>query len=97
MVQTTKDCLKKMIHGTWDKRLTRFLLASHITSSTVTGLSPAEMLMGRKLKTCLDRLHPDYVTEMQIKQDSQAPTSGKERKFHPDEPVYIRHYESACP
>ncbi|KFD51197.1 hypothetical protein M513_07961 [Trichuris suis] len=92
MVQTTKNCLKKMIHGTWDKRLARFLLASHITPSTVTALSPAEMLMGRKLKTCLDRLHPDY-----IKQDAQAPTSGKERKFHPDEPVYIRHYESACP
>ncbi|KFD51282.1 LOW QUALITY PROTEIN: hypothetical protein M514_07882 [Trichuris suis] len=70
MVQTTKDSLKKIIHGSWDKRVARFLLASHITPSTTTGLSPAELLMGRKLKTCVDHLHPDYTLERQLRQDS---------------------------
>ncbi|KFD50407.1 LOW QUALITY PROTEIN: hypothetical protein M513_08634 [Trichuris suis] len=41
-------------------------------------------------------LHHTIHCDRQIQQDAQAPTSGKERKFHPDEPVYIRHYESAC-
>ncbi|KFD62079.1 hypothetical protein M514_10643, partial [Trichuris suis] len=36
-VQMKKDRLKKVMHGNWDKRLLRFLLASHIIPSTMTG------------------------------------------------------------
>uniref|UniRef100_A0A5S6Q373 RNA-directed DNA polymerase n=1 Tax=Trichuris muris TaxID=70415 RepID=A0A5S6Q373_TRIMR len=97
MVQTTKDSLAKMLHGSWEKRLARFLLASHVTPSTTTGLSPAELLMGRKLKICLDRLHPDYAVERQLKQDAHLPTHVRDRGFYADEPVYIRNYETACP
>uniref|UniRef100_A0A5S6QSK2 Uncharacterized protein n=1 Tax=Trichuris muris TaxID=70415 RepID=A0A5S6QSK2_TRIMR len=94
MVQTTKDSLRKIIHGSWDKRLARFLLSSHVTPSTVTGVSPAELLMGRKLKTCLDYLHPDYVQDRQLRQDEQLASSKNDREFGPNEPVYIRKYDT---
>ncbi|KFD61562.1 hypothetical protein M514_08460 [Trichuris suis] len=97
MVQTTKDSLRKITHGSWGKRLTRFLLASHITPSTTTGLSLAELLMGRKLKTCLDHLHPDHAQDKQLRQDTQLIASKNERKFEPGEPVYIRTYETGPP
>uniref|UniRef100_A0A5S6QAX4 RNA-directed DNA polymerase n=1 Tax=Trichuris muris TaxID=70415 RepID=A0A5S6QAX4_TRIMR len=95
MVQTTKRALNKMVHGSWNKRLARFLLTSHISPSSATGVSPAELLMGRKLKTCLDRMHPDYVTEKQLKQDIQTADCKRKRIFQPNDPVYIRSYDSA--
>eukprot|EP00079_Xenopus_tropicalis_P023325 XP_012815654.2 PREDICTED: LOW QUALITY PROTEIN: uncharacterized protein K02A2.6-like [Xenopus tropicalis] len=69
MVQTTKDALKRIIDGDWNYRLAKFLLQQHITPSTSTGCSPAELLMNRHLKTCLDRLHPDLASDLQNKQE----------------------------
>ncbi|XP_060095763.1 uncharacterized protein K02A2.6-like, partial [Heteronotia binoei] len=57
MVRTTKEALGRIVHGDWDHRLSAFLFHNRITPNPVTGFSPAELLMGRKLTTRLDRLH----------------------------------------
>ena len=47
-----------MIVGTLGDQISRFLLAYRTTLHTTTGVSPAELLMGRKLKTRMDLVRP---------------------------------------
>ncbi|XP_058879113.1 uncharacterized protein K02A2.6-like [Acipenser ruthenus] len=95
MVQTTREALKRISVGDWPTRLARFLLAQHTTPHSTTGKSPAELLMNRKLKTALDRLHPDLYTDMQHKQDGAARQSlGCLRSFHPQDDVHMRNYSA---
>ncbi|KFD72872.1 hypothetical protein M514_00022, partial [Trichuris suis] len=91
MVQMTKESLKRIIAGDWSIRLARFLLSQHITPSSSTGFSPAELLMNRNLHTCLDLMHPDVHESLQEKKDSQASkAASKLRTFAPFSPVYMR-------
>lgn len=56
--------------------------------------------MGRRIKTCLDRLHPDYSLDQQLKQDEELAThleNRKIRQFNIDEPVYVRSYGATSP
>ncbi|XP_060118325.1 LOW QUALITY PROTEIN: uncharacterized protein K02A2.6-like [Heteronotia binoei] len=59
MVHTTKEALGRIVQGDWDHRLAASLFDNRITPNLITGVSPAELLMGRKFITRLDRLHPD--------------------------------------
>ncbi|XP_015271459.1 PREDICTED: uncharacterized protein K02A2.6-like, partial [Gekko japonicus] len=59
MVRTAKEALGKMDEGDWSQRLGSFLLLQHTTPCSATGRSPAELLMGRRLTTRLNRMHPD--------------------------------------
>ena len=68
-VQTFKQSLQKIVRGDWTARLARFLLQQHSTPHTSTGVSPAELLMRRRIKTHLACLRPDFVGRCQIKQD----------------------------
>ncbi|XP_053230834.1 uncharacterized protein K02A2.6-like [Podarcis raffonei] len=79
MVHTTKDALRRMVHGDWTLRLAEFLLAQHIPRSTVTGWSLEELLMGRRLTTLLDRIHPDRALEQQ----PSTVVQGAPRRFSP--------------
>lgn len=56
-VRETKKALKAFPGGDVELRLIQFLLEQHILPSTSTGQSPAELMMGRRLRTALDRLH----------------------------------------
>ena len=49
-------------------RLSRFLFKYRITS---TGVSPAKLMYGRKLRTQLDYLHSDLSRQVQQSQDRQ--------------------------
>ncbi|XP_026576533.1 uncharacterized protein K02A2.6-like, partial [Pseudonaja textilis] len=51
-------------------KLSRYLLSQHTTPCTTTNKSPAELLMGRRLRTTLDRLHPHYCPDTPIGSDS---------------------------
>uniref|UniRef100_A0A5S6Q612 RNA-directed DNA polymerase n=1 Tax=Trichuris muris TaxID=70415 RepID=A0A5S6Q612_TRIMR len=61
MVQTVKQTLRKIIHGSWSLRLSRFLLNQHLTPRTATGISPADVVMSRRPRSLLDNVHPDSV------------------------------------
>lgn len=58
-VRETKKALKAFPRGDVELRLIQFLLEQHILSSTSTGQNPAELMMGRRLRTALDCFHPD--------------------------------------
>ena len=59
-VQTIKKGLKmnNIELGDEQKKLDNYLFAYRITPSTVTGKSPAELFVGRKLRSRLDNLKP---------------------------------------
>ena len=58
-VQTVKAALKKTSGTPLEWQLCKFLFQYRITPHTTTGVSPAELLMSRKLRSKLDLLHPD--------------------------------------
>ena len=53
-VQILKKGLKKVADGPVPDQLARVLLPYRITPQGTTGVSPAELLLGRRPRTCLD-------------------------------------------
>ncbi|XP_015118418.1 uncharacterized protein K02A2.6-like [Diachasma alloeum] len=92
MVHTAKRSLKKLNEGDWELKLARILLKQHSIPSTSTGASPAELMMGRKLRTALDKLPPNHEHETNKGYDSV-----KIRRLHPGDKVRMRNYRAAGP
>ncbi|XP_061153479.1 uncharacterized protein K02A2.6-like, partial [Syngnathus typhle] len=94
-VQTFKEGMKKMKEGTIQTRLSRFLFSYRITPHATTGLSPAELMMSRRLRSALDLVVPDLKTKVQqkqLKQKENHDTRSKQRGFTSGEDVLIRNY-----
>lgn len=94
-VQTFKEGVKKMKGGSIEARVSRFLFSYHITPQTTTGLSPAEMLMNRRLRSAFDLIKPDIKSKIENKQMKQKENHDKTarlRKFSPEDTVYARNY-----
>ena len=70
-VQIIKHGLKKMKEGSLNDRLARFLFDYRITPHSTTGVSPLELLMGRRLKSRFDLLKPNIATKVEQKQREQ--------------------------
>lgn len=62
----------------------------------MTGKSPVDMLMNRRLKTILDRLHPDLTESMRkgADENSSEGAQPKSRMFRTEDPVFICSYSS---
>ena len=60
-VQTLKEGRKKSANGDLETRLAQFLFKYRTTPHSTTGVSPAELLMGRKLRSHLDLVQPVHV------------------------------------
>nr|XP_056718397.1 uncharacterized protein K02A2.6-like [Euleptes europaea] len=88
MVRTTKEAMRRIERNDWDRGLAEFLLYQHTTPNSTTGKSPAELLMGRRPKTPLDRLHPDLAPERPRHREEPATP----RVVEQDAPVYARNY-----
>ena len=67
-VKIVKDGLKKMSEGTIEDRIARFLFTYRITPQSTTQMSPAELLMGRRLRSRLDLLKPNLAQRVEKKQ-----------------------------
>ena len=81
----------KIAHGSLPERLSKFLFNYHLTPQSTTGLSPAELLCGRKLKTRLDLLKPNLGNRMRLKiadQGRYQNTHSKHRSFQSGDLVY---------
>ena len=61
-MQIVKKGLKKEKGGTMASRIAKVLMAYRTTPQSTTGVSPSELLQGRRICTCLDLLKPS-VTE----------------------------------
>ncbi|XP_026533449.1 uncharacterized protein K02A2.6-like, partial [Notechis scutatus] len=55
-VRSAKEVLAKLRQADWHSKLSTYLLTQHATPCPTTNKSPAELLMGRRLRTTLDRL-----------------------------------------
>ena len=94
-VQTFKSGLKKISTGTLEERLSSFLFQYRITPHTTTGISPAELLMGRRPRSHLDLLKPDISSRIRSKQEKQKSCHDrgtKPRNFKEGDAVFIRNF-----
>ena len=89
-VQTFKNAVKKL-DGPIEVRLSKFLFKYRITPQTTTGVSPAQLLMGRRLRIHLDLLHPDTVSRVNEKQEKSIPGRAP-RQFRFGERVYAKNF-----
>ena len=96
-VQTFKEGMKKMNEGSVETRVSRFLARYRITPQTSTGVSPAELLLGRKTRSRLDLVYPEIERKVRQSQASQKLAHdwhAKERTMQEGEVVYASNFRS---
>ncbi|CAL9705832.1 unnamed protein product [Knipowitschia caucasica] len=71
--------MKKAGEGNIQTKVSRVLFNYRITPQSTTGLSPAEMLQGRRLRSTLDLVHPDLRSKVEQKQGVQKKHHDKQR------------------
>ena len=94
-VRTFKEAmriLKNEPGSTQTEKLARFLLGYRTTPHTATGCPPAEILMGRRLRTRLALLRPDL--SARIEQKSRKMNLMVRRGFEVGEPVMAKDYRN---
>lgn len=99
-VRAFKEGVEKMEEGTMQDKLSRFLLKYRTTPHTTTGVTPAELLMKRKLRTKLDLMVPNTASLVRRKQEHQKQTHdhyAKNRDFEASDPVFIKDFSSPSP
>jgi len=96
-VQTMKQALKasrKDENATLSQRMRRFLLSYRNARHETTNTSPAELMLGRTLRTRLSLIRPDVAGRVLNKQAEQASSrgcSGKDQ-FEEGDKVMVRDY-----
>ena len=96
-VRAFKEGMEKMEEGTMQDKLSRFLPKYRTTPHTTTGVTPAELLMKRKLRTKLDLIVPNtasLVGQMQEHQEQTYNHDAKQRVFGDNDPVFIKDFSS---
>lgn len=91
-VQVFKNGIRTITGKTLSCKLARFLFRYRTTPQTTTGVSPAELLMGRKLRSDLDMLFPGVKSNVAAKQEQQKlyhDAHAKQRNFSPGDSVYV--------
>ena len=94
-VQSLKRGLKKFESGSLDTKLSRFLFSYRATPHSSTGLSPAELMFGRKLHSPLDNLRPNLGRQMHQEQERQRSIHDRRtrpREFALEDLVYAQNY-----
>ena len=94
-VQILKQGLKKVKNGSMEDRIAKVLMTYRVTPHSTTGVSPSELLIGRKLRTRLDLLRPDpskRVEQKQLKQKTSHDSKAKARDLKVGDSVLVRNY-----
>ena len=93
-VRTFKEAMRvvKNEPGTQTEKLARFLLSYRTSPHSATGCPPAEILMGRRLRTRLELLRPDL--SARIEQKSRRFDPMIKRSFEIGEPVLAKDYRN---
>ena len=94
-VQIINRGLKKVTEGTMHTRLARVLFTYRMTPQSTTGQAPAELLLGRRPRTCLDLLRPNTSDRVERKQQQQKfrhDGCGQTRTFRIGDTVFVRNY-----
>ena len=99
-VQTFKQSLRQIQGTSIKEKLNKFLFKYCITPHMITGVAPAELLMGRRLHSRLDLMKPDLTETVQSKQLKQKLLHDNEksfRKFSEGDADYIKDFCHAKP
>ena len=94
-VQSFKQGIKRIPGASIQDRLSHFLFHYRITPHSTTGLPPAEMLMGRRLRSRLDLLFPDvsqWVETQQQRQKHSHDSTKPKRTFSIGNLVYAENF-----
>ena len=94
-VQTLKGGLKKLKVGSVETKVSRFLFAYRMTPHSSTGVSPAELMFGRRMRSPMDNLRPDLAKKVRQGQEQQKRArdkSARPRDFSVGDLVYARNY-----
>ena len=95
VVRTFKDSLKTMKNAPGsvpEKLLSRFLSGYRTTPYTATDSTPAERLMGRRILTRLDLLHPSLSAG--VSEKSKLADHSTSRVLEIGEPIMVRDYRN---
>ena len=99
-MKTLKSFLKHCDGDDWTARLDKFLFQYRVTPHQTTGVSPAELMFGRKLRTVLDLVHPGKClpTTVLLKQEKQKENYNakvpRTVELQPESPIMVRNYSS---
>ena len=80
------------------EKLTKFLFKYHITPHATTAVAPAELLMGRQLRSRLDLLKPSVATiveNKQLKQTLKHDSNQAFREFSEGDLVYAQDFTTS--
>ena len=94
-VQTVKRGLKKETNGSMKSRLAKVLMAYRIAPQSTTGVSPSQLLFGRRIRSRLDLLLPtvrERVEKRQGQQKMAHDNARARRTFEKGEKVYARYF-----
>ena len=94
-VQIVKKGLKKVVQGSISDRLAKILFTYRITPQGTTGVSPAELLLGKRPRTRLDLMKPktaDRVERKQQQQKLQHDAKAKARTYAAGDLVWAKNY-----
>ena len=92
-VQIFKNTVSKL-EGPIDLRLSRFLLKYRVTPQTTTEQSPSQLLMGRRIRTCLDLLHPDSTQDTVKKKQEKIKNDQQPRKFSVGDNLFAKDFHT---
>ena len=95
-VQIVKKGLKKVTAGSMYSRL-KILFSYRITPQATTGSAPAELLLGRRPRTCLDLLKPHTAERVEQKQEQQKAYHDKKAKvrvFAVGDMVFVKNFSA---
>ena len=94
-VQLVKKGLKKEKGGSMTSRIARVLMAYRTTPQTTTGMTPSELLQGRRIRTRLDLLKPNVNERVEYRQFQQKlahDSSAQKRSFEKGDAVFARNF-----
>lgn len=94
-VQTFKEGMKHLKDGSISTRLSRFLFKYRIIPHSTTGMSPAELLYGRRMRSQMDNLRPQMGGKIQqslSRQQRNHDSHSRSREWVVGEDVYAMNY-----
>ncbi|XP_060804324.1 uncharacterized protein K02A2.6-like [Amyelois transitella] len=94
-VKTVKKAIKRALHEgeSVEKALNVFLFSYRNCEHATTGVPPAVLMLGRRLRSRLDALRPDLSSVVRAAQQRQVTNAGgTTRAMNIGEPVLVRNY-----
>ena len=100
-VQSFKLGIKRIQSGSIQERLSKYLFKYRITPHSTTGVSPAELLMGRRPRSALDLLFPEVSSKVESQQCRQKKAHDSNalpaRSFSVNDPIFARNFTGGSP